>query len=77
MIYYKAEVETGKTDEWNTNGLLFETEAEADAYARDLAFRWTLVTDWRIREATPEELERDAIYRLEDGRFVRVESVAT
>lgn len=59
---YKVEVTTaGDGGTYATNGLLFETEAEAEAYALDLALRWTAVQDWRIREATAEELEIGSI----------------
>lgn len=58
----KAEVTTaGDGGAYATNGLLFESKAEAERYALDLALRWTAVKDWRIREATAEELENGSI----------------
>lgn len=71
---WKAEVSTGDPERYDTNGLLFEDRETAEAYAYDLATRWTLVRDWRIREATAEEISSGAVYRLEGGTFVRVES---
>lgn len=67
--FYKAEVSTGDPTRFDTNGVMFESREEAERYARDLASRWTLVTDWRIREATAEEIARDAVYTA-DGRRV-------
>lgn len=45
---YKIEVIADGSGNWAGNDLRFETEGEADDYARDLAFRWTLVRDWRV-----------------------------
>ncbi len=67
--FYKAEVSTGDPNRFDTNGVMFESREEAERYARDLAARWTLVTDWRIREATVDETARDAVYTA-DGRRV-------
>ena len=61
---YKAEVvadESGTIPNvWVTNDLLFATAREASEYARDLALRWTAVRDWRVREATREEIATGA-----------------
>jgi hypothetical protein len=51
------------------NGLRFATHAEAEAYVKDLAYRWTSVTDTRVVECT------DPVnYRWENGsgRAVRL-----
>lgn len=44
---YRAEVDTGE-GVWYTNALRFDTKAEADDFALDLARRWTLVQHWRV-----------------------------
>ncbi len=46
---YKVEVQTsGSGESWSGNSLKFETEAKAEVYAKDLAMRWTAVTNWRV-----------------------------
>jgi len=50
---YKAEVQTGGTA-WDGNALVFATEDEAVAYAKDLMSRWMLVTDYRAVECQDE-----------------------
>ncbi len=45
---FKVEVIADSSGKWCGNGISFETAADADAYARDLACRWTLVRDWRV-----------------------------
>ncbi len=67
--YWKAEVSTGDPNRYDTNGVMFETAEEATRYAIDLAARWTLVTDYRVRVATAEEAARDSLYTA-DGRRV-------
>lgn len=51
---YKVERRTGSSSEWKGNKLLFETEAGAEAYAKDdlarLADRWGLAREWRVVE---------------------------
>ena len=59
--YWKAEVLADSSGRYSTNGLCFRTKAEAEAYARDLASRWTLVRDWRVRKATRVELATDVL----------------
>lgn len=40
---------------WVSNALRFDTEAEAEAYARDLFARWMGMQAWRVvPESTPE-----------------------
>ncbi len=53
---FKVEVSTGDPQRYDTNGLLFATVEAAEVYAADLFSRWTLVTDWRVRPATAEEV---------------------
>ena len=47
---YKVEVIADNSGEWVGNGLRFSTRDEAETYARDLAWRWTLVREWRVAE---------------------------
>jgi hypothetical protein len=51
---FKAEVQTYSCapDAWTSNLLRFDTEANAEAYARDLAARWTAVKAWRVVPCT-------------------------
>jgi hypothetical protein len=43
-----AEVVADSSGKFCGNGLRFATVQEAEAYARDLMRRWTLVTEWRV-----------------------------
>ncbi len=54
MKSFMAEVQTGTDPKWYTNALRFKTEQEAQAYAVDLAWRWTLVVDYRVSESDDE-----------------------
>jgi hypothetical protein len=57
---YYVEVRADSTPEsdpraWCGNSLRFATQAEAEAYAIDLAWRWTSVRAWRVvREGSAE-----------------------
>jgi hypothetical protein len=53
---FKVEVLADNSGVWAGNLLRFDTIADAEAYARDLASRWLLVHDWRVVE-TDESLE--------------------
>ncbi len=44
---YRAEVDTGEGT-WYTNALTFDSASEAEAYALDLSYRWTLVRQFRV-----------------------------
>lgn len=44
---FRAEVDTGE-GRWYTNALTFDSESDAEAYARDLYSRWMLVRQWRV-----------------------------
>ena len=48
---WKPEVIADSTGQWVPNGLAFATKAEAEAWARDLAWRWTAVRDYRAVES--------------------------
>jgi hypothetical protein len=47
---YKAEVIADGSGKWVGNMLRFATADEAEAYAKDLAWRWTAVRDTRVVE---------------------------
>jgi hypothetical protein len=51
MTSYKPEVQADASNHWSSNGCRFATHAEADLYARDLAWRWTAVRDARVVES--------------------------
>lgn len=49
---FKPEVIADSSGTWCGNALRFATKPEAEAYALDLAMRWTLVRDTRVVEST-------------------------
>lgn len=55
---------------WSCNALVFATEAEAEANARCLAGRWTLVEDYR---AVPSD--EPVNYALVNGQLSQVQSL--
>ncbi len=70
---FKAEFTTsGDRGSYATNGLIFDSRAEAENYAASLAYRWTAVTDWRIREATAEEEARDSLADGSGSRKIQI-----
>jgi len=48
---WNPEVIADNSGKWCGNGLYFATKAEAEAYAQDLSWRWTLVRDKRAVES--------------------------
>ena len=53
---YRIDVIADTSGKWCSNGLQFEAEEKARAYAEDLAWRWTAVRDWRVVPVSdPEE----------------------
>lgn len=40
-----------------SNALTFETEEDAEAYARDLYSRWTMLASWRVVPVSTPERE--------------------
>ncbi len=63
---FKAEFTTaGDRGSYATNGLVFQTREEAERYALALSLRWTAVVDWRIREATAEDVASGALATAE------------
>jgi hypothetical protein len=64
---YRPEFIADSSGTWAGNALRFATRAEAEAYAADLARRWTLVRETRV---VPSD---DAVtYKIEDNRLVPV-----
>jgi hypothetical protein len=51
IMSWKAEVIADSSGKFCGNGLRFATRREAETYARDLANRWTLVSEWRVVES--------------------------
>jgi hypothetical protein len=51
-LSYKVGVKTAGDRDWNSNGIRFASSAEAEAYAIDLACRWTAVRDWTVIPST-------------------------
>lgn len=51
---YKPEVQTDSSGKWYGNALRFATREEAEANARDLYGRWTLVRAYRASESDDE-----------------------
>jgi hypothetical protein len=49
-MLWRVEVIADNSGKWCGNGLTFATRGEAEAYALDLACRWTSVRDWRVVE---------------------------
>lgn len=60
---FKAEVQADSSGSWASNALRFATEAEAEAYAEDLASRWTLVHGTRV-------VASDDPVNVKDGRLI-------
>ena len=49
---FKAEVQADNSGKFYDNGLAFATEAEAQAYAKDLFSRWLAVREFRVVGST-------------------------
>lgn len=67
MPSWKPQVIADSSGKWAENSLRFATKEEAEASARSLAYRWTLVTDHRAVES-----DDAPNYKFEDGREVRI-----
>jgi hypothetical protein len=65
---WKAEVIADSSGKFCGNGLRFATRREAETYARDLANRWTLVSEWRVVESDDAVNEPTRFTRQEDTR---------
>ena len=70
MTSYKVEVIADSSGKWATNAVRLATEAEAEAYGRDLYMRWTLVREWRVAES-----DDPVNYEIVDGVVRAVEGV--
>lgn len=57
---WRVEVIADNSGRWCCNALRYETQAEAEAEARDLAGRWTLVRAWRVVD---DNVPRDETYK--------------
>ena len=57
---WKPEVKTGNDNKWYGNSVVFETEEEALASAKDLSARWLLVVEHRA-----VEVDEPANYKLD------------
>lgn len=69
VVSYKPEVVADSSGQWCDNSLRFATREEAEASARDLARRWTLVTDHRATES-----EDPVNYSYVNGVLTEIES---
>lgn len=56
---YRVDVAVAGERTYASNGLRFDTEAEATAYARDLYSRWTLMVGFRV--VPSDQPQREAI----------------
>jgi hypothetical protein len=61
---WKAEVIADSSGKFCGNGLRFATKGEAETYAADLAYRWTLVREWRVVESDDAVNEPVATVRV-------------
>ena len=68
VVSFVVEVLAAGETEFVKNGLRFSTSEEADAYARDLLWRWTLAREYRI---TTDETEPPN-YAWSDGKLVKL-----
>lgn len=57
---WKAEVIADNSGSWCANALRFATQAQAEAYAKDLMRRWSLVRRWRVVESEDAVTEKTA-----------------
>jgi len=68
---WKPEVIADAGGKWIPNGMAFATKEESDAWALDLSFRWTSVSDIRSVEST-----EPVNYKIEGGRVHALDGVA-
>lgn len=66
---FKPEVQADNTGKWYDNALRFATMGEAEASAKDLAFRWSAVRKWRAVESD------DPVSHVYDAEAARAEAV--
>ncbi len=51
---YQVEVQ-GDSGIWAGNALTFDSRAEAEQYAKNLAMRWMAVREWRVVDLSEKE----------------------
>lgn len=68
---WKPQIKT-KEDDWTSNGVAFETEVEAKAWADDLLSRWYVATEARAIEV--DTATNPVNRKMVDGKFIRVEA---
>ncbi len=56
--------------DWSYNGIVFKSKADAEASARDLMSRWTMVGDWRV-ETISEKVVADKNLSINDGPIIK------
>ena len=54
---FRVDVAVAGEKNYAANALTFENEADAEAYARDLYSRWTLLRSWRVVPVSTPERE--------------------
>lgn len=64
---WSPEVIADNSGKWVGNALRFATQAEAEAYVSDLAYRWTMVRETRV-----VEVDEPANYAWTNGGAVRL-----
>jgi hypothetical protein len=57
-VSFKVEVLADDSGEYAGNGLRFATKTEAEDYAKDLAWRWLAVKEWRVVESSDPVTEK-------------------
>lgn len=74
MKSWKAEVsvfgENCDAHGWHDNALRFATKPEAEAYANDLAGRWTMVKEFRAVESSDPVTHR---FDVDSWKSIRIE----
>lgn len=68
---YKAYFEFSSNEEPKTNALVFESNEQTNAYARDLMTRWMMPTGFQIRES-----EETPNYVFIDNNLTRINNGA-
>lgn len=57
METYRVDIAAVGEKAYASNALRFDSKADAEAYALDLAMRWTAVVSWRVVPSTTPERE--------------------
>lgn len=56
--------------EWCHNGIVFKSKSDAEASAKDLQSRWTMVQDWRV-ETISAEVVAEKNLSIENGPIIK------